>query len=31
MVLSKENAVEDWKKLIGPSDSNFVKEADPKR
>lgn len=31
MVLAKENAVQQWRELIGPTDSKVAKETHPDR
>lgn len=31
MVLSKENAAQEWKELIGPANTSSMKDSDPKR
>lgn len=31
IILQKQNAVEDWRKALGPTDSIVAKKQDPKR
>jgi nucleoside-diphosphate kinase len=31
MVLTKENAIQQWRELIGPTNSNVAKETNPDR
>lgn len=31
MVLAKDNAIQQWRELIGPTNSAYAKEAQPNR
>jgi nucleoside-diphosphate kinase len=31
MILAKENAIQQWRELIGPTNSNIAKESHPNR